>query len=280
MYRVTKALNHNAVLAINEKGNREYLLLGKGIGFGRKVSEYIEPTEDCRIYSLTNDSETGNARELLKGSEPQYLEIANTILDEAEKEFGKVDRSILFPLADHITFAVKRMRKGEQISNPLNQDIQVLFYKEYKVASKIKELLAETDHIAVSEDEIGYIALHVHSAICDEKVSGAMQIAAAVRECISLIEADVRKTIDVKTISYNRMMNHIKYMAARALNGEELRLDMNDYMEQKYPNSFRIATTVCRHLERHLEVTLPDIEIGYLAMHIERVYAEESSESK
>ena len=46
MYRVTKALNHNAVLAIMDKSSREYLLLGKGIGFGRKVSEYIEPTED------------------------------------------------------------------------------------------------------------------------------------------------------------------------------------------------------------------------------------------
>ena len=41
MYRVTKALNHNAVLAIMDKSSREYLLLGKGIGFGRKVSEYI-----------------------------------------------------------------------------------------------------------------------------------------------------------------------------------------------------------------------------------------------
>ena len=280
MYRVTKALNHNAVLAIKEKGSREYLLLEKGIGFGRKVSEYIEPTEDCRVYSLANDSETGSARNLLESSEPKYLEIANTILDEAEKEFGKVDRSILFPLADHITFAVKRIQNGEQISNPLNQDIQVLFYKEYKIASKVKELLAEADHITVSEDEIGYIALHVHSSICDEKVSGAMQIAAAVRECISLIEADVGKSIDVQTISYNRMMNHIKYMAARALNGEELKLDMNEYMEQKFPNSFRIAATVCSHLGRHLEVILPDIEIGYLAMHIERVYADEGSENK
>ena len=187
------------------------------------MSEYIEPTEDCRVYSLANDSETGSARNLLESSEPKYLEIANTILDEAEKEFGKVDRSILFPLADHITFAVKRMQKGEQISNPLNQDIQVLFYKEYKIASKVKELLAEADHITVSEDEIGYIALHVHSSICDEKVSGAMQIAAAVRECISLIEADVGKSIDVQTISYNRMMNHIKYMAARAVSYTHLR---------------------------------------------------------
>ena len=66
-----------------------------------------------------------------------------------------------------------------------------------------------------------------------------MQIAAAVRECISLIEADVGKNIDVQTISYNRMMNHIKYMAARAMTGEVLKLDLNEYMEQKFPASFQ-----------------------------------------
>ena len=67
MYRVTKALDHNAVLAIMDKSSREYLLLGKGIGFGRKVSEYIEPTEEHgRIYSLSSDSERGSARELLR----------------------------------------------------------------------------------------------------------------------------------------------------------------------------------------------------------------------
>ena len=56
----------------------------------------------------------------------------------------------------------------------------MLFYKEYKVATLARKLLEEADGILLDEDEIGYIALHVHSSICDEKVSGAMQIAAAV----------------------------------------------------------------------------------------------------
>ena len=278
MYRVTKALNHNAVLAIEKDGTKEYLILGKGIGFGKKVSEYISPTKDCHIYSLQNGQEPQNTKALIRNMNPKYLEIANAILDKAEKEFGAVDRSILFPMADHISFAVKRMQKGEEISNPLTQDIQVLFYKVYKIAMLAKELLEESDHIIIDEHEIGYIALHVHSSICDEKVSNAMQIAAAVRECISMIEQDIGKNIDVQTISYNRLMNHIKYMAARALTNEELKLNMNDYIAQQFPNSFRVATTVCNHLEHHLKVHLPDIEIGYLAMHIERVYAEQTTE--
>lgn len=278
MYRVTKALNHNSVLAVKENSSQEYLLLGKGIGFGKKVSERIEPDENCSIYLLKSDTERGSTKELARSIQPKYLEISGAILKEAEKVFGKVDEDILFPMADHIAFAVKRIQKGEQISNPLTQDIEVLFYQEYKIAEMAKALIQEADGVIIDEHEIGYIALHVHSSICDEKVSGAMQIAAAVRECISLIEKDVGKEIDVQTLSYNRLMNHIKYMAARVLSGETLKLNMNDYIEHQFPKAFRIATTVRDHLTEYFQTQLPEIEIGYLAMHIERVYAEQISE--
>lgn len=275
MYRVTKALNHNAILAVKENSTKEYLLLGKGIGFGKKVTEYVKPEEDVRIYALKSDSERGNARELVRDMNPVYLEISNAILKKAEEEFGKIDRSILFPMADHIAFAVERIKKGEQISNPLTQDIQVLFYKEYKIAQLAEELIRQEEGIEIDKDEIGYIALHVHSSICDENVSNAMQIAAAVRECVAMIEDETGSKIDVQTLSYNRLMNHVKYMAARGMTGEELKLDMNEYIEKQFPNSFQIADSVCKHLSRALGIELPEIEIGYLAMHIERVCASE-----
>lgn len=36
MYRVSKVLNNNGVIAINMEENQEYVLLGKGVGFGKK----------------------------------------------------------------------------------------------------------------------------------------------------------------------------------------------------------------------------------------------------
>ena len=80
------------------------------------------------------------------------------------------------------------------------------------------------------------MALHIHSAIGDEKVSVAMQTARAVRECIDMIEKATGKPIDVLSLSYNRLMNHMKYMVARASTGEKLNLDMNEYMLDQYPH--------------------------------------------
>ena len=141
MYRICKVLNHNGVIALDMKENKEYVLLGKGVGFGKKVGERLEQPEECTVYSLQETSSRGAASELARSIEPEYLEMANQILNLAREQFGTIDQSILFPMADHIEFAVKRMQKGEQISNPLTQDIKTLFYGEFKVALTLKERL-------------------------------------------------------------------------------------------------------------------------------------------
>ena len=275
MYRVRKALNHNTLIAISMENNQEYLLIGKGIGFGKKVSERFEIPEtiDCTVYSLQEQTERGKAMELIKGIEPVYLEVAGKVLAKSEEVFGKIDKRILFPMADHIAFAVQRIRANEQISNPLTDDIRALFHMEYKTAECVKDILWEMLQVEIDEHEIGYIALHIHSAIEDENVALSMQIAMAVRECIRMIEEETGQTIDVMSLSYNRLMNHIRYMVARSIKGEKLKLNMNDYMSVKFPKSFWMATEVCKQLEKqlHRKSPLDEVEIGYLAMHVERV---------
>lgn len=245
--------------------------MGKGVGFGKKISERIEVREEDTVYFLKEPTERGNARDIIKSVSPDCLEIANEVLNEAEKIFGKIDRSILFPMADHIAYAVKRIRSHEQISNPLTEDIRALFHMEYKAAQCVAPILKKQFQVEVDEDEIGYIALHVHSAIEDEKVSQAMQIALVVRECVSLVEEEMGRKINVMSLSYNRLMNHVRYMAARVLKKESLKLSMNDYMKVKFPESYKIAEKVCEQTGNRLKCTLEEAEIGYLAMHIERV---------
>lgn len=273
MYRLVKVLNHNTVIVEEEK--KEYLIMGKGIGFGKKAGYIIEAQSDHTIYSLTEAKDQNAASELANSINPLFLEIADEILKEAKKTFDQIDMNVLFPMADHIEYAVKRIQNGEQISNPLTDDIRILFHEEYKVAECIRRILKERLQIMIDPDEVGYVALHIHSAIQDEKVSQAMQIARAVRECIALVEEETRINIDIASLSYNRLMNHVRNMVARALTGERLKLNMNDYMEVKFPWAFQTAKTICDQVARSLRCELGPAEIGYLAMHIERVVSDE-----
>ena len=270
-YRITKILNHNSFMGIESKNDQECLIMGKGVAFGKKVGQTVSVTGDARVYSLKELTDRGEAKEIIKSVSPLCLELANEVLDQAEEEFGKVDRSILFTMADHLDFAVRRIQNGEQISNPLTDDIRIMFYKEYKVAGCIRDLLKEKLGIRIDEHEIGYIALHVHAAIVDENVSQAMEIARTVRECICMVEEETGKSIDVMSLSYNRLMNHVRYMVARAIHGEKLKMILNDYMSVKFPGPYMTAEKICRKMEKSLKLPIPDIEIGYLAMHLERM---------
>ncbi len=42
MFRIAKVLNHNSIIGIRVEDSKEYLIMGKGIAFGRKVCERIE----------------------------------------------------------------------------------------------------------------------------------------------------------------------------------------------------------------------------------------------
>ena len=219
-------------MGIQDENNQECLVMGKGVAFGKKVGQTVPVTAEAKVYSLKEMTERGDAKDILKSVSPLCLEFANEVLNQAEQEFGKVDRTILFTMADHLDFAIRRIQNGEQISNPLTDDIRVMFYKEYKVASCIQELLKEKMQIEIDEHEIGYIALHVHAAIVDENVSQAMEIARTVRECISLVEKETGNSIDVMSLGYNRLMNHVRYMVARAIHGEKLKMNLNEYMNE------------------------------------------------
>ena len=150
MYRIEKVLNHNTVIAIHQDDHKEVLIMGKGVGFGRKVAERIKVRPEDRLYSLQKYKERGGAKEIVKSIAPEFLELTNAVLNEAEKVFGKIDRMVLFPLADHIAFAVKRIQNHEQISNPLTEDIRVLFHMEFKVAESIRPLLKKQFQIVSS----------------------------------------------------------------------------------------------------------------------------------
>ena len=115
MYRIKKVLNHNTVIAISQDDNQECLIMGKGIGFGKKTSERIDTRSEDRVYSMKEYTERGSAKAIIKSVPPEFLEITNEVLNEAEKIFGKIDRNVLFPLADHIAFAVQRIQNRSAI---------------------------------------------------------------------------------------------------------------------------------------------------------------------
>lgn len=54
-------MNHNSVIAVKTTDNKEYLILGKGAGFGKKIGEWIEKRAEDTVYALQAVTERGDA---------------------------------------------------------------------------------------------------------------------------------------------------------------------------------------------------------------------------
>jgi len=271
MFKILKVLNNNGILVMDLDNKQEYIFLGKGVGFGKKVNQNVNTIENAKAYRFTEEQSRQDSIHTIKSISPVFIEIAGNIIEEAERKFGAVDNNILLALADHIAFAIRRMQEGVELKNPFAKEIKVLFEEEYSVAKMGKEFIKEKIGIEINDDEVGYITLHVHTALTREHVVQSMDIARMIQEGIQKIETELGTMLDDETISYTRLLTHMKFMILRVINGEKLHLDMTSYVLDNFPASFELAKRICKEFENMTKKPFPDIEISYFAIHIERV---------
>lgn len=271
MYKILKVLNNNALLIQSNHQNLESIFLGKGIGFGKRNGDFWEPTENTKEFILESSDGRTASIGTKNGIEPIYLEVAGKIIEEAQNVFEGIRTDILLPLADHIAFAAKRQREKIYIANPFIPDIKVLFGKEYTIAQKCKEIILEMAGYQISDDEVGFIALHIHSGLTHEHVSDTMRDTQTIANSMKLISSLSEEELDVNSLPYIRLMSHLYYLIMRTRTKEAVNLDLNDYMEKKYPYSTCISKKVCSYIQEQIGYALDEQEVGYLAVHIQRL---------
>ncbi len=269
MYEIIKILNNNTILV--EHDHEEMIVMAKGIGFGKKVKQMIEIPTNAKKYMMQKNYQPKEPGNIIDYIDPVYLEIAAEIIKEATIKFNDVKHDILLPLADHIYFAIKRMDENIMPTNPFTYDIRLLFPDEYEVALKSREIIKQYVSKEINLDEVGFITLHIHSAISTNKVGESMEAARVVHESIVKLQNDLHIKIDVESISYARLMNHIKFLIIRLNNHEQLQMDIGEFTKEKFPFAYEQAVTMCNALSKVLKMELPESEVGYLALHLERI---------
>lgn len=276
MYQILKVLNNNGIVARCQETEEEYIFLGKGIGFSSKVDDTFESLSEAKIYILQEHLKEEDQLSVLNNVDPMFIDISNEIILLAEKTFGKMDDKILLPLADHIAFSIERIKNGIEITNPLNNDIKTLFTQEYEVAKEAVQIIERYTGVKVNEDEIGYITMHLHSALTKDHIRDSMSIVLMVEDFIHRLEENFNLNMDKESLAYSRLLTHIKYMIIRAMKKEELYVDITPYVKTQFQKSFEIAESLCHSLEEDIQCKFNETEISYLAVHIERVRTHEN----
>lgn len=180
---IQKVLNSSVVLVQDDSGE-ESILLGKGIGYGRKAGEPIERQPSDRVFLPLSNPDAQPMLELFSSIPASYLELTQDIVDDAEQSLGvKLSAHIYLLLTDHLHFAVERQQKGLVVTNRIFWEIKHFYPKEYAVGQRGLQKVKAKLGIELPDEEAGNIAFHIVNARQDPQAGyDAMRAAQLIGE--------------------------------------------------------------------------------------------------
>ena len=267
---VTKSFNNNIVL-VKIKGN-EKILFSKGIGFGKKFGDIIsQNTEIEKIFAIEDEENIKNLQNKISKVDTEFFAICEEAIVEISKKINcELNESIHISLIDHLFFAVSRLKNNEEIQNPFFVEFDTLYNKVYGLAEIVAERVGKFAGVDIPDGEIGFIALHIHSAMNNGKLSNTIKYSYLSSTIVEHIEDRLNIEIDRKSLDYARFLTHIRFAIERIMKGSRICNDFIGIIKIKYKKSYKIAEEVAVILKDNLFLDVSDDEIAYLAKRIER----------
>ncbi|WP_068676662.1 glucose PTS transporter transcription antiterminator GlcT [Oceanobacillus sp. Castelsardo] len=278
-YLVFKVLNNNVIIALNDE-KEEVILIGKGIGFNKKKNDLIKEDTVEKLFVLRNKLEQENYLKLLPNLSESTLGAIITATEMIKRKSNVLlKEKVHVALTDHILFAITRLNRGMGIKNPFLTETKVLYPFEYEIAAEVVDHINHSLDIYLPESEIGFIALHVHSAITDTSLSELNTYSNLLSQLVNTIEEQLDVKMDREGIDYFRIVRHIRYTIERVLKGEksEEPMKLAALLKNEYPVCYNLSWKLIKIIQQTLKKPVYDAEAVYLTMHLQRLLLKKDS---
>ena len=272
-FRIEKVLNNNVLIASHPTYD-EVVLIGKGIGFGKKKGDVIEQKDVEKWFILKNEREQEQYKKLLPHVDEEFIGLMNDIIHHIRtRTNSSLNEHIHVALTDHILFAIKRLEQGMDIKNPFLAETKSLYPLEYDVAAEVVNMLNERLHIELPGGEIGFIALHIHSALTNHQLSEVNQHSQLISRLVSVVEEQLNIRIDRESIHYLRFVRHLRYAIERVKKGEKIEepKKLSNILKETYPLCYNLSWKLIKIMQQTLQLPVDEAEAVYLTLHLQRL---------
>lgn len=265
-----KVFNNNIILV--NSGDKEKILFEKGIGFGKKPGHIIQNgTIVEKIFTVEDEGNRKNLSNVIEKTDSEFFGICEEALLQVSRTFkGELNESIHIGLIDHLYYAVKRIKSNETIKNPFIIEIQTLYKEECMLAQIIIDKIQEKLNIRMPDDEMGFVALHIHSAITNVGLSNTIRNSYLVSRIVDLVEQELSIKLDKKSLDYARFLTHIKFALQRIAENRPTTNILKEMIREGYKESYQISEEIGLIIQEELKLKVTEDEITFLAIHIER----------
>ncbi|MGM9924719.1 MAG: PRD domain-containing protein [Bacillus sp. (in: firmicutes)] len=275
MIKIKKVLNSSVVLVENEQ-NKEYILFGKGIGYGQKAGNAVEEHNADQIFIPVDNVRVKEFLGLLSEIPPVFVELTQEIVNYAEEKLNtKLNQSIYFMLMDHLHFAVERHKKDIVITNRVYWEIKNYYSEEFQIGSYGLKLLNEKLSLDLPKEEAANIAFHLINAQSDKQQSqDGMKSARMIGSIVNLVRYTMNVNLDTENVHYTRFITHIRFFVERYYSDKMID-DENDVLFKQmvnlYPQAMDGAFKIKEYIKQVNGKNIPNEELAYLAVHIHRL---------
>lgn len=280
-YSVVKALNNNVVIA-TDGGSSEVIFIGKGIGFGKKKGDAYTDSDHDKVYRLIDETEQARYKALVKEDDEERLLAVHEAIQSIQAEIGfRWPDSTVFALTQHLALALKRTTDKTDIQNPFLLETKWLYRDSYQLAEKAVQYLNERTSLSLPEAEVGFVTLHIQSALRSENRNQDTDSHDDLLErCLSYVEEKLQVNLTEQSRSARRfvsMMNQIIRDPEPPVAGQIVK-DAILHLKDSSDLCYTVSRNVIRMIEKADDTSVGDKDALHLMLALHSVLTEDQTE--
>lgn len=269
-----KVLNNNVVITVDAAG-RERVLMGRGLAFGVKADQHVDPDKVEKTFIL--DAGPGGERErrLLTDVPYPIIEAVSRAIDGAERELGRhLGRHVTIGVIDHVQFVYERLDQGLRIPTTTMPQLRVLHPQEFAAAQHMADAIGTALERPLPPEESVFLTMHLLNATRDEPNGTAALLFRRVQHVVGTVERGLGVELDPDSPDYARFILHVQFLLQRLVNRAMLSsgdTSFYDFARHTYPIAHAVAQDVKAYVAAASGAELTDEELLYLTVHVERL---------
>lgn len=268
---ILRVYNNSVVAVCDEQGN-EMIAVGKGIAYHKSKGDQIEASEVEKLFTLKDKQTASKLEAIISDIPPVYISIVDEIVEMIHSASDiKLSDNIYVTLIDHISLSLEREKRGQSFANPLLSEIKQYYKQEYKLACDSKRIIDKYLGITISDDEAGFIAVHIVNASMNQSYEATMKATRMIQDILRLVEDYYQMKLDEESLHYNRFVRHLQFFAKRLLDANEEQAN-DDFLyrigQVEYPKAKSCVQKISERISEKYKVSINDAERGYLIYHV------------
>lgn len=271
---IEKIINNNVVSSRDEAGF-ETVVMGRGIGFGKKKGDALEEDKIDKVFRIEDKASLKKFKELIVDLPIEYLQVSTSIISYAKKKLGvQLNQNVYLTLTDHINFAIERFKTGMLFNNALNHEIKRFYPLEYSIGKYALEYIEEKLSFRLPMDEASSIAIHILNAELDIEVRDTMKMVKVMSEILERLHIEI-PCIKKEGIEKDTFMSALKLLCYRLMTEKPVKekgdRELLNFVMTRYSELWKLTGRISSYILEEYHLKMTEEEKLYFTLFVKRI---------